>query len=320
MKDSTETIVYIVLGIIIAVSINFGMGFLLKTQIPIVAVESNSMVPTFQKGDILIIQGVPSDSLKKGDIIVFSVAGQSVPVVHRIAEIKADGTYQTKGDANSGQLPFEKSIEYKQIYGNNASIIILQGNENTLVKAQTERLPNHPEWNIFSFYFQPVETTSYMKILLSSPFVSDPLGTKIYYDDLEAYKVFSNDLLLVKDGTPESLPKPTVNFTKASPVEYSGTVSKANRGHIITFSENYSQGWNFSINKKGTDPKISHFSSNLYANSWFIEGAPETYEFNIYYTPQKYFNVGAVISTGTLLAIIYFLRFSFLSVLRRKNG
>ena len=211
-------------------------------------------------------------------------------------------------------------LKYKQIYGNNASIIILQGNENTLVKAQTERLPNHPEWNIFSFYFQPVETTSYMKILLSSPFVSDPLGTKIYYDDLEAYKVFSNDLLLVKDGTPESLPKPTVNFTKASPVEYSGTFSKANRGHIITFSENYSQGWNFSINKKGTDPKISHFSSNLYANSWFIEGAPETYEFNIYYTPQKYFNVGAVISTGTLLAIIYFLRFSFLSVLRRKNG
>ena len=123
MKDSTETIVYIVLGIIIAVSINFGMGFLLKTQIPIVAVESNSMVPTFQKGDILIIQGVPSDSLKKGDIIVFSVAGQSVPVVHRIAEIKADGTYQTKGDANSGQLPFEKSIEYKQIYGKEILII-----------------------------------------------------------------------------------------------------------------------------------------------------------------------------------------------------
>ena len=122
MKDSTETLVYIVLGVVIALGINFGLGFLLHTSIPIVAVESNSMVPTFQKGDILIIQGVQKDDLKKGDIIVFAGSGP-VPIVHRVIEINADGTYQTKGDANSGQLPFELSIPHQNIYGREILII-----------------------------------------------------------------------------------------------------------------------------------------------------------------------------------------------------
>ena len=123
MKDSTETVVYIVLGIAIALGINFGLGFLLHTSIPIVAVESNSMVPIFQKGDILIIQNVPENELKKGDIIVFSVPGQAVPIVHRVIEINSDSTFQTKGDANNGQLPFEKSIGYNQVHGKEILII-----------------------------------------------------------------------------------------------------------------------------------------------------------------------------------------------------
>ena len=122
MKDSTETVVYIILGIAIALGINFGLGFLLHTSIPIVAVESNSMVPTFQKGDILIIQGVVEKELKKGDIIVFSGSGP-VPIVHRIVEINSDGTFQTKGDANAAQLAVEKSIPYKNVYGKEILII-----------------------------------------------------------------------------------------------------------------------------------------------------------------------------------------------------
>jgi len=121
MKDSTETVVYIVLGVVIALGINYGLGFLLNTQYPIVAVESNSMKSSnenesFEKGDILIIQGIPKENLTIGDVIVFSGSGP-VPIVHRIVEINSDGTFQTKGDANPGQLSFEKSIPYEKIHG-----------------------------------------------------------------------------------------------------------------------------------------------------------------------------------------------------------
>jgi len=116
MEEFKETLLYIIIGIILAFAINQGLAFALSTDMPVVAVESNSMVPTFYKGDILIIQGQKSYNV--GDIIVFSPSPTYTPIVHRIIKINEDGTYQTLGDANNGvQLPFEKSIRYEQIHG-----------------------------------------------------------------------------------------------------------------------------------------------------------------------------------------------------------
>jgi len=116
-------IVYIVLGIVGAVGTNSGLGIVLATDMPVVAVESNSMVPTFYQGDILVLQGVPPEELKIGDIIVFSPSQGATPVVHRIIKINDDGSFQTKGDANAGQLPFEKKILPEQIHGRVVFII-----------------------------------------------------------------------------------------------------------------------------------------------------------------------------------------------------
>lgn len=123
-KDSWKgTLMYIIVGIALAFFINQGLALGLSTDMPVVAVESNSMIPTFYKGDILVLQGVGNPDeyinfLKIGDIIVFSPSGHEVPVVHRIIKINPDGTFQTLGDANNGQqLPFEKRIEPEQIHG-----------------------------------------------------------------------------------------------------------------------------------------------------------------------------------------------------------
>lgn len=118
-----NSIFYIILGVVLAVGINWGLAFALGTDMPVVAVESNSMLPTFAKGDILILQGAPADQIKIGDIIVFSPSPQQTPVVHRIVEENPDGTFQTKGDNNNGQLSFEKSIEPSQIHGKTILII-----------------------------------------------------------------------------------------------------------------------------------------------------------------------------------------------------
>jgi len=116
-----SSVFYIILGVVLAVGINWGLALALGTDMPVVAVESNSMVPTFSAGDILVLQG--ADSLKVGDIIVFSPADGQTPVVHRIIEVNPDGTFQTKGDANSGQLPFEKSISAEQVHGKAVLIV-----------------------------------------------------------------------------------------------------------------------------------------------------------------------------------------------------
>jgi signal peptidase len=128
MDGAFGTLVYVFLGIFLAFSINIVLGQALATDMPVVAVESNSMVPTFYQGDILIIQGARDasqykDMLRVGDIIVFSVAGREIPIVHRIKQINSDGSFQTQGDANTGQHSFEKSISPEQIHGKVMMII-----------------------------------------------------------------------------------------------------------------------------------------------------------------------------------------------------
>ncbi len=126
-SSSKDTLLFIIIGIFLAVTVNYGMTFVMATQYPIVAVESNSMSPFFWRGDILIIQGVKQSDLKTGDVMVFSVPGRTVPIVHRLVDINSDGTYQTKGDANTDQHPWEKGIEFSQIKGKEILILPLLG-------------------------------------------------------------------------------------------------------------------------------------------------------------------------------------------------
>lgn len=129
LEGNLETVLYVIIGVVLALAGNQGLAFALSTEMPVVAVESNSMVPTFYQGDILIIQGVhdPSDYidfLKVGDVIVFQPEGRDIPIVHRLVKINADGSFQTLGDANSGnQLPFETHITSDQIKGKMIMII-----------------------------------------------------------------------------------------------------------------------------------------------------------------------------------------------------
>ncbi len=125
--DTKSTIIYILVGILLAVFVFFGSGALLTTNTPIVAVESNSMQPTFSRGDILIIKGVVPEEIKQGDIIVFFAPERGAPIVHRVVTRNADGTFQTKGDANNGQLPYEKNIRASQILGKEIIILPLLG-------------------------------------------------------------------------------------------------------------------------------------------------------------------------------------------------
>ena len=123
MQENLSTTLYIVLGIGLAFGLNIAMGIFLGTDMPVVAVESNSMVPTFYKGDLLILQGVPPEQLEEGNIIVFFPEGKTTAIVHRIVGINDDGTFQTKGDANDAQLPFEKSIPPASIHGRSIFIV-----------------------------------------------------------------------------------------------------------------------------------------------------------------------------------------------------
>ncbi len=126
-KSGRDTAFFLVLGVFLAIAVNFGMSIVMATEYPIVAVESNSMTPFFYRGDILIVKGAGEKDLDIGDVIVFSVPDRKIPIVHRIVAKNEDNTYQTKGDANQGQHPWEKSVGMTQIKGKEVFILPLLG-------------------------------------------------------------------------------------------------------------------------------------------------------------------------------------------------
>ncbi len=202
-------------------------------------------------------------------------------------------------------------FSYKQVYGNNGTVITYQSKGDILLKASTERLPNYPEWNNFGFYFQPILSPSKAEIAFSAPFIADPLGTKIFYSDIKAYKVFTNNMLLTIDNSKNDSSDPQITFKQESPVKYSGSVDNNTKKHIIVFAENYSPKWQLSLFKKdGTKLNTvpQHFSINAYANGWYIDTEEPDYTFKIYYEPQTIFLTGAVLSfVSVILVIAYYL-------------
>lgn len=79
-------------------------------------VDTNSMEPTINVGDIVIVKKVKEDKLKQGDVITFTEEGEVI--THRITKVETEekGTqYVTKGDNNNTEDTFK--IRYNDIIG-----------------------------------------------------------------------------------------------------------------------------------------------------------------------------------------------------------
>ncbi|MHA1742129.1 MAG: signal peptidase I [Candidatus Thorarchaeota archaeon] len=93
--------------------------FATGTTTPLVVVTSESMVPTLNVGDLLVLRRVPADQIHEGDIIVYQDTWYTgAPIVHRVVRIEdVDGVlhFYTKGDANSVEDPGDRT--YDEIVG-----------------------------------------------------------------------------------------------------------------------------------------------------------------------------------------------------------
>lgn len=101
-SKSSNPLSYIIFFIIIIVFVIFVMGGLKYKP---VAVVSNSMIPIFERGDLVIVQKIVKEDIHKlkiNDIIEYRIDNHIV--VHRIVkieEVKGKLYFQTKGDNNN---------------------------------------------------------------------------------------------------------------------------------------------------------------------------------------------------------------------------
>lgn len=205
------------------------------------------------------------------------------------------------------QADYLIELKYQQIYGNNANVVIFQATHDALVKAQTERLPNYPQMNNFSFFYEPVKTDSELNVSLIAPYLKDPLGTKVFYDDVTVRKVFTNQLMFIEDSRQQAFPSVKTTYKYKSPIAYDVEVEGVTGAHILVFAENYSPKWDISFysdSGRNLNIKPIHFSANLYANAWYIEGAPDKYTAKISNNNQNLLIVGFLISGLTIILVI----------------
>lgn len=114
-QKNKQQLIFILLILLSIMVISF--KFLIKNSQPfgvtVLKVSSNSMVPTFKKGDFIIIKRQTEYAV--GDIITYIVReeNQTYYVTHRIIE-KNEDEYITKGDANNREdLQSVKSDDIK---------------------------------------------------------------------------------------------------------------------------------------------------------------------------------------------------------------
>jgi len=109
-KSSIKQVAILILIIVsIYAFFTYGLKIIFNTDVPIAVVESGSMKPTLNIGDIIIAKGVNPKELKVGDIIIFQLRNSNVLIVHRIVNIinKGDSVIiYTKGDNNPVQDPW----------------------------------------------------------------------------------------------------------------------------------------------------------------------------------------------------------------------
>lgn len=116
-----------------------------------VAVLSNSMYPTFERGDIVLVQSIFKDP-KEGDIVVFIDKKEGYSVTHRVLRIRGDKIY-TGGDLSG---PDERPITKNEIIGKAIIIfghpIVIKGVGNYFilnVKEMREITPYGEEYLVY---------------------------------------------------------------------------------------------------------------------------------------------------------------------------
>jgi signal peptidase len=104
-NEVLSTAKYVIIGLILSVVINQGLGYALNANKPIMAVVSDSMVPVFYRGDLIVVKGLDCNEIEVGDIIVYQNNVKNIPIVHRVVEIIRENGgrrfFITKGDNNS---------------------------------------------------------------------------------------------------------------------------------------------------------------------------------------------------------------------------
>jgi len=138
-----KTVLALVLTVLVVLGFFQGLKWVLRTDYPVLAVVSKSMLPTLNVGDLLIVQGTAAKDINAnygtGDIVIFKLdeSNPDYRVVHRAVkkELRTDGYWiTTHGDNNSPSA--EERFNEKQLIGKVVARVPYFGNLSLFTQSQ----------------------------------------------------------------------------------------------------------------------------------------------------------------------------------------
>lgn len=128
---------------------------------------------------------------------------------------------------------------------------------------------------------------------------------------------------VIGKSPPSFLKEKILSFDKINPSKYRVKVKGGNDPFILVLSETYNQEWKIYFNNKIVNAE--HFLINGYANGWYLQpslfGAEKDYVLELRYRPQKFTDIGTVISIVTISLLLSYTMFIVLKEAtgKRKN-
>lgn len=118
LDDLERNLFFVLTAVLLAFSLYQTIGMVSGTSVPVVSVVSDSMVPTFYRGDMVVVDGTEFSTIQEDDIVVFNTPYMPMPVIHRVIN-KTDGSLDTHGDNNPGQVRFCVRDNHARSYDGN---------------------------------------------------------------------------------------------------------------------------------------------------------------------------------------------------------
>lgn len=132
---------FVLLALILAFGILQTTGTVLDTERPVVSVVSCSMYPEYDRGDILVVDGVDFSTIDEGDVIIFNVPmkstvridGEEFDIGESSTETPIGPARMTNVEENqaiidiNGQRIRLRSGETYQVSGSNLEVVNVSG-------------------------------------------------------------------------------------------------------------------------------------------------------------------------------------------------
>ena len=105
------------IGIYVAIAIGLvwglpkGLSWALATPYPMATITSGSMWPMLKEGDLILIQSIPKEAIKTGDVVVWR--NPKGFTIHRVVKLN-ENTLVTRGDAN---FKDDEPVAYADVIG-----------------------------------------------------------------------------------------------------------------------------------------------------------------------------------------------------------